>query len=65
MDEALPAAALARTREIISVNAKRAIEAHDVRIWHAGRMMFTDFHLVVPGYHARKYCSRHLKELSK
>jgi cation diffusion facilitator family transporter len=49
MDEAVPAEILARTREIISVNAEGAIEAHDLRTRHAGRMMFIDFHLVVPG----------------
>jgi cation diffusion facilitator family transporter len=49
MDEAVPRATLARIREIISANAKGAIEAHDVRTRHAGRMMFIDFHLVVPG----------------
>ena len=30
-------------------NAEGAIEAHDLRTRHAGRMMFIDFHLVVPG----------------
>jgi len=49
MDEAVPAETLARIREIISVNAEGAIEAHDLRTRHAGRMMFIDFHLVVPG----------------
>lgn len=49
MDEAVPQATLARIREIISANAGGAIEAHDLRTRHAGRMMFIDFHLVVPG----------------
>src|SRR3979411_2184630 len=49
MDEAVPAATLARIREIIAANAEGAIEAHDLRTRHAGRMMFIDFHLVVPG----------------
>ena len=49
MDEAVPQATLARIREIISANAEGAIEAHDLRTRHAGRMMFIDFHLVVPG----------------
>ena len=35
--------------EIISANAEGAIEAHDLRTRQAGRMMFIDFHLVVPG----------------
>jgi len=45
MDEAVPQATLARIREIISANAEGAIEAHDLRTRHAGRMMFIDFHL--------------------
>jgi cation diffusion facilitator family transporter len=49
MDEALPEATLARVREIISANAEGALEAHDLRTRHAGRMTFIDFHLVVPG----------------
>jgi cation diffusion facilitator family transporter len=49
MDEAVPPATLARIREIIAANAEGAIEAHDLRTRHAGRMMFIDFHLVVPG----------------
>jgi cation diffusion facilitator family transporter len=49
MDEAVPQVTLARIREIISANAEGAIEAHDLRTRHAGRMMFIDFHLVVPG----------------
>lgn len=49
MDEAVPPEALARIREIISANADGAIEAHDLRSRHAGRMIFVDFHLVVPG----------------
>jgi cation diffusion facilitator family transporter len=49
MDEALPDATLSRVREAIAVNAEGAIEAHDLRTRHAGRMTFIDFHLVVPG----------------
>jgi len=49
MDEALPEATLTRVREIIAKNAEGAIEAHDLRTRHAGRMTFIDFHLVVPG----------------
>ncbi len=48
MDEAVPSETLARAREIISANADGAVEAHDLRTRHAGRMMFFDFHLVVP-----------------
>ncbi len=50
MDEALPEATLSRVREIIAINAEGAIEAHDLRTRHAGRMTFIDFHLVVPGH---------------
>jgi cation diffusion facilitator family transporter len=49
MDEALPETTLVRVREIIARNAEGAIEAHDLRTRHAGRMTFIDFHLVVPG----------------
>ncbi|KLK92061.1 cadmium transporter [Microvirga vignae] len=49
MDEALPEATLSRVRDIISGNAEGAIEAHDLRTRHAGKMTFIDFHLVVPG----------------
>jgi cation diffusion facilitator family transporter len=50
MDEALPEATLTRVRDVIAVNAEGAIEAHDLRTRHAGRMTFIDFHLVVPGH---------------
>ena len=49
LDESVPAAELARIREVISVNAGEAIEIHDLRTRHAGRTIFIDFHLVVPG----------------
>jgi cation diffusion facilitator family transporter len=49
MDEALPETTLSRVREVIAVNAEGAIEAHDLRTRHAGRMIFIDFHLVVSG----------------
>ena len=49
MDEAAPAETLARIRDLISANAEGALEAHDLRTRHAGRMTFVDFHLVVPG----------------
>lgn len=50
MDEAAPAETLTRIRDLISANANGAIEAHDLRTRHAGRMTFIDFHLVVPGH---------------
>jgi len=49
MDEAAPEATLSRVRDVIAVNAQGAIEAHDLRTRHAGRVTFIDFHLVVPG----------------
>ena len=49
MDEAAPPETLTRIRELISANADGALEAHDLRTRHAGRIMFIDFHLVVPG----------------
>ncbi|HZH53854.1 MAG TPA: cation diffusion facilitator family transporter [Microvirga sp.] len=62
MDEALPEAVLTRVREVIASNAEGAIEAHDLRTRHAGRMTFIDFHLVVPGHmsvtDAHEICDR-------
>lgn len=49
MDEAVPEETLQRIRSLISANADGAIEAHDLRTRHAGRMTFVEFHLVVPG----------------
>jgi len=49
LDEAVPAEELERLRAIIAANADGAIEAHDLRTRHAGRMTFVDFHLVVKG----------------
>jgi cation diffusion facilitator family transporter len=49
MDEAPPPEMVARIKELIGQHAAGAIEAHDVRTRHAGRMTFIDFHLVVPG----------------
>ncbi len=49
LDQAVPNGDLARIRAIIAANADGAIEAHDLRTRHAGRMTFVDFHLVVKG----------------
>lgn len=49
MDEALPDATLATIREVIATHATGAVQAHDLRTRHAGRVTFIDFHLVVPG----------------
>jgi divalent metal cation (Fe/Co/Zn/Cd) transporter len=49
MDVAVPGPTLARIRDLISGHAEGAIEAHDIRTRQAGKMVFVDFHLVVPG----------------
>ncbi|TCT06706.1 cation diffusion facilitator family transporter [Aquabacter spiritensis] len=49
MDEAPPADVVARIRDLVSIHAEGALEAHDLRTRHAGRITFVEFHLVVPG----------------
>lgn len=49
MDSAVPEDTLAQIRSRIAAEAVGAIEAHDVRTRRAGRVIFVDFHLVVPG----------------
>lgn len=49
MDEAVEPGLLARIRSVVSDNGDGAIEAHDLRTRHAGRLTFIEFHLVVPG----------------
>jgi cation diffusion facilitator family transporter len=49
MDEAVEPGLLARIRGAVSTSAEGAIEAHDLRTRHAGRLTFIEFHLVVPG----------------
>lgn len=49
MDAAPDAAVVARIRAVVAETATGAIEAHDLRTRHAGRITFLDFHLVVPG----------------
>jgi len=49
MDAAPEPAVLARIRDVVARSATGAIEAHDLRTRHAGRLTFLDFHLVVPG----------------
>jgi cation diffusion facilitator family transporter len=49
MDVSVEAPVLGRIKDIISANADGAIEAHDIRTRQAGKMVFIDFHLVVPG----------------
>jgi len=61
MDVAVPTVTLNRIREIISVQADGAIEAHDIRTRQAGKATFIDFHLVVPGAHERGRRAWHLR----
>ncbi|HEX3576491.1 MAG TPA: cation diffusion facilitator family transporter [Rhodopila sp.] len=49
MDEAPEPAVVNRIRELVANSAAGAIEAHDLRTRHAGRLTFLEFHLVVPG----------------
>jgi cation diffusion facilitator family transporter len=49
LDEAVPDATLQLIRDVISSKAGGAVEAHDLRTRHAGKVTFIDFHLVVPG----------------
>ncbi|MEW6254751.1 MAG: cation diffusion facilitator family transporter [Pseudomonadota bacterium] len=49
MDEAPAPEVVARIKDLVSTHADGAIEAHDLRTRHAGRMTFVEFHLVVPG----------------
>lgn len=48
MDEAPAAEIVARIRTLVGAHAQGAIEAHDLRTRHAGRLTFLEFHLVVP-----------------
>jgi len=49
MDAAPAAEIVERIRTIVGQHAEGAIEAHDLRTRHAGRLTFLEFHLVVPG----------------
>jgi cation diffusion facilitator family transporter len=49
MDAAPEPAVINRIRDVVAANATGALEAHDLRTRHAGRLMFLQFHLVVPG----------------
>ena len=49
MDEAPAGDIVDRIRTIVGLQAEGAIEAHDLRTRHAGRLTFLEFHLVVPG----------------
>ncbi|HEY0184769.1 MAG TPA: cation diffusion facilitator family transporter [Rhodopila sp.] len=62
MDTAPEPAVVNRIRELVATSAAGAIEAHDLRTRHAGRLTFLEFHLVVPGSMtvaaAHKICDR-------
>ena len=49
MDAAPASDVVRRVRELVGESAAGAIEAHDLRMRHAGRLTFLEFHLVVPG----------------
>ena len=49
MDAAPQPAVVRRVRELVAESAAGAIEAHDLRMRHAGKLTFLEFHLVVPG----------------
>jgi cation diffusion facilitator family transporter len=49
MDHAVTADVEGEIRQIISAEATGAIEVHDLRTRNAGRVIFIEFHLVVPG----------------
>jgi cation diffusion facilitator family transporter len=49
LDEAADAAIQTRIRDAIRRSGDGALEAHDVRTRQAGRAIFIEFHLVVPG----------------
>jgi cation diffusion facilitator family transporter len=49
MDAAPQPAVVHRIRELVGESAAGAIEAHDLRMRHAGKVTFLEFHLVVSG----------------
>ena len=49
MDAAVSPKIQERIRTLIAEQGSGALQAHDVRTRHAGRVTFIDFHLVVPG----------------
>lgn len=49
LDEAAAPEELERIRGLIALHAEGALEAHDLRTRHSGRLTFIEFHLVVPG----------------
>ena len=62
MDEAVDAEMETRIRDIIKQSGHGALQVHDIRARHAGRMTFIEFHLVVPAamsvLEAHEICDR-------
>lgn len=62
MDEAVSAQELNSISRIIASQLDRPMQAHDLRTRHAGKAIFIDFHLVVPGettvFEAHEKCDR-------
>ena len=50
MDAAPESAVVEHIRTLVSDSAAGALEVHDLRTRRAGRLIFLDFHLVVPGH---------------
>ena len=49
LDEAAPLDVQERVREVIKSHGDGALQVHDIRTRQAGRIIFVEFHLVVPG----------------
>jgi cation diffusion facilitator family transporter len=49
LDEAASPEIEQRIRDVIEANGSGALEAHDIRTRQAGRALFIEFHLIVPG----------------
>ena len=62
MDQAASPDIEERIRKVITINGHGAMQAHDIRTRQAGRALFIEFHLVVPGrmtvYDAHVICDR-------
>lgn len=60
MDESVADHMVNRIRQIIAVEARGAVEAHDLKTRNAGSVIFIEFHMVVPGdmtvYDAHEIC---------
>lgn len=49
LDQAASSEIESKIRKVISENGEGALQAHDIRTRQAGRALFIEFHLVVPG----------------